>query len=433
MPNIPLLHLATLELCHRLEKQSYHNSQRRRTVQRPLLLSILALGAAYDLRPILARKLFEETGSLIRQELKTMSDNSSESQPQNMQLIQAFIHYIKFCLCAGDMVLEQIAVSHICCLASLIREARLFRPLDNRTLRSYAMPNDLRKHRDATANNLDHTWQEWAIAEEARRTYFCAYFVCSAGLTLINPSEPFLGHSHVELSLPCREHVWQADTAEAWKDSIKDCIGNAKFHTELEKLFKHASSSYVHQLDHHTGISEFGCLVLIVALNESIWEWRKNRRFSAVSGDGTCEEDFQRALQNWEAQWKVFPRPIPPFDVRDKLSISCLSIYDHIELMFQVDLSAAKDALQSRDYRSTSEAFQDIFVPRTEIPTNELLIGDNSLYRHSYGTESSSRGPQFVSRKLANHAAHALRLSFEVAPWWTISLGILTHVTQIPY
>jgi hypothetical protein len=59
-------------------------------------------------------------------------------------------------------------------------------------------------------------------------------------------------------------------------------------------------------------------------------------------------------------------------------------------------------------------------MPRTEIPTNELLIGNNSLYRHSYGTESSSRGPQFVSRKLSNHAAHALRLSFEVAPWWTI-------------
>lgn len=490
LPNIPLLHLPTLKLFSTEpnspnwdELVSDHpgipidvfDHSSRRPMARCLLYSVLALGAAYSLSPILARRFFDETGSEIRHVLRQMALHSGKNSRPNINIIQAFIHYIQFCLCAGDQVLEEIAVSHICCLASLVRDSQLFKA--DAVRRAPVSFN-------SSGNPKELEWCAWALSEERKRTYFCAYYVCSAGLTLVNPSEPFLGHSHVELELPCREELWEADSAERWMDELGHGCERALFQDKFAEFFEDVSVCHAHGVDgginstaarypaalamisaqagsspytvystdsqqqvaknrpHASfGISELGCLVLILALNESTWAWRKGQQSGSDSQNVTSRstDDFQSALNKWENIWKSYPKAKSTLAVRDKLLISCLPIFDHTKLALQVDISSAKDALHSRNYEEASAVFKNIFIHRTTAQHASTTASESPSIASS--VQLCSQKPYLECRKAASHAAYALKVSFEVSPWWSVSTAavdvpivaaiMVFHCTQI--
>ncbi|KAF2498140.1 hypothetical protein BU16DRAFT_558216 [Lophium mytilinum] len=489
-PNIPLLHLPTFRLFSadlsttnlqdcisnpRLDPSAApFNSRYGRKLPRCLLYSIIALGAAYSLCPILAQRFFEETGSEVRKYLKRSSFESSDMPPPDVSIIQAFIQYIQFCFCEGNQVLEQVAVQHICCLASLVQDAGLGKL-------NVTMPPSLHPE-DAVSSD----WHTWALFEERKRTYFCAYFVCSAGLTLINPAQPFIGHSHIELELPCREALWEADTEEQWKALGIEAADVCPLQSTLSSLFPpkidtppdtsidmHALGSVdrtvkmaIAMIAAHTvqqpamespmdtarlnhdlisNVSEFGCLVLILALNESVWAWRKQQQGHEETSPQEAKQlrDFKYALDTWQEIWQRLPKRKTDLTLGDKVLLGCLPIFDHTKLALQVDISLAKDALHSRNYQRTNAIFKSIFDGSVGSDNASLTPPNENLAAAEQAEACGlcARQPYTECREVASYAISALRLSHEMAPWWSeggeafdvpvISAITAFHCTQI--
>ncbi|KAF2181171.1 hypothetical protein K469DRAFT_265924 [Zopfia rhizophila CBS 207.26] len=138
------------------------------------------------------------------------------------------------------------------------------------------------------------------------------------------------------------------------------------------------------------------------------------------------------ALERWHTIWNSFPKHRCSLSVGDKLLLSCLPIFDHTKLALHIDISSAKDALHTRNYAGANAIFRSISNNKTakdarSDSTNDILL--------------CPRGPYVQCREAARHAAYALKLSFEIAPWWTVradavdvpvvSAILLLHCTQI--
>ncbi|KAF2801797.1 uncharacterized protein BDZ99DRAFT_504290 [Mytilinidion resinicola] len=488
-PNIPLLHLPTFRLFSadlstsdledcisnpRFDASTApFNTRNGRKMPRCLLYSIIALGAAYSLCPLLAQRFFEETGSEVRKYLRRSSYESSQMPPPDVSVIQAFIQYIQFCFCEGNQVLEQVAVQHICCLASLVQDAKLGKVNVAASTR-------------ASENAVNSDWHTWALFEERKRTYFCAYFVCSAGLTLINPAQPFIGHSHIELELPCREALWEAGTEKQWKAlgieaadvcplqstlsslfppkivpppettidlgalgsverTFKMSIAMIAAHTEQGPAMEPLTNTASIKTDLISNVSEFGCLVLILALNESVWAWRKQQQDHERTSPQDAQQlkDFKHALDTWQAMWQRLPKSKENLTLGDKVLLGCLPIFDHTKLALQVDISLAKDALHSRNYQRTNAIFKSIFDGSIENDNSSLSPPNDNLATAEHAEAVRLRGlhPYTECREVAAYAISALRLSYEMAPWWSeggeafdipvISAITAFHCTQI--
>jgi hypothetical protein len=76
------------------------------------------------------RVLLEETRKAIS---AFLADNRKTGREPPIQLIQAFVHYIQASIYFGDQTLDELAISHNCCLASLARAARLSENITPRT------------------------------------------------------------------------------------------------------------------------------------------------------------------------------------------------------------------------------------------------------------------------------------------------------------
>src|SRR5262249_9648061 len=132
----------------------------------------------------------------------------------------------------------------------------------------------------------------------------------------------------IQLDLPCEEELWAAESPQAWMELGGAIVAEQKaipFSTALTTLLT-AGQRQQHVVQQLTPFgssvsietlpeddlqpSAFGCLVLIHALHNYIWETRQRN----IGGQWTKQEtesihaNIEPALRAWQSAWQSSPR-----------------------------------------------------------------------------------------------------------------------------
>ena len=372
-----------------------------------LILAMAAIGALYEFDRDASRELFEAAKKMIqlyleeRRKAESMIPNSARStadlaaQNTPLWLVQAMLLNVVYGHQCGDKTAGDIASTHCTALVSLAKAAGLTEPLsetDGMGIQEHGTngQNDIRmgddfNDQDAWASGLPTQeerllWRRWVLAEERKRTLFAIFHLSSLLVSAYNHA-PALMNSEIHLDLPCEEELWFADNARIWaikRTSSPAGKGAISFVSALSTLLSASQNqneqfralSYNQPFGSglprnempHTNLrpSTFGCLVLINALHNYIWETRQRhtgRKWTTQETE-SMHAHIEPALRAWQAAWASNPthsleRP-NPFGM-GPLSADSIPLLDLAYVRLFVNLGASKEAFWSRDFESMSE------------------------------------------------------------------------------
>jgi hypothetical protein len=349
--------------------------------------------------------------------------------------------YIAYGLCSGSKQIEESMLGHMSCLGGLVQDAKLSKPMPKFKYDSAKPgPND--------------DWLLWAAEEERKRTYFAVLVCMSSAVNYLN-IQPYLNPKGIEWTLPEEEDVWEAKTAAAWREMRQRTPKPPKFQEELALLFVNPNLSFQAETDfyntaggeqqelisgemsfpspqtvtdlspYHRLPSQYGCLVLIGALNVMVWERAHGRTFTFGLSTGGIVPDtaslinkssLSSALQQWQKMWMSYPKHYSHEDARYRILATCVPLLDHAELLLHVDIAQAKDALFSRDYQKTSMAYSALPVV---IDDDSDASSDSEADSPRYEEVQSDEERCYGLRGAAVYAVKALELAFRIGPWWS--------------
>ncbi|KAK5689932.1 hypothetical protein LTR17_026113 [Elasticomyces elasticus] len=150
-------------------------------------------------------------------------------------------------------------------------------------------------------------------------------------------------HSEILLNLPCDEDLWTAESAQEWHNrcALMDA--------------EHNTITFANALSHELRPSTFGCLVLISALHNYIWETRTRHHGRQWTQQETQSmfSPIEPALNAWQAAWKAndhhkLERP-NPFGL-GPLSSDSIPLLDLAFVRLFVNLDRCKEAFWQRDF-----------------------------------------------------------------------------------
>ncbi|KAI4225180.1 MAG: hypothetical protein L6R40_008381 [Gallowayella cf. fulva] len=371
-----------------------------------LILAMAAIGAFYEYDTNASKDLFEMAKKMIHLYLEerrkagksavingSITCHETSAQPTPLWLVQAMLLNVICGHNCGDKTAAGIATTHCAALVSLARGAGLAGPLPGSSPQqgtgapsNYAsgggvsMSNgdigmDQWNHQQRYASlNAYHDWQKWRVNEERKRTLYAVFILSSLLVSAYNLA-PALMNSEIRLDLPCDEELWAAETADAWAASENSGAAEHNvipFASALSSLLtaSHRRScrqpSRVDQPFGSTAILEdlpqsdlrpstFGCLILINALHNYIWETRQRHMGRPWTTQETeaMHAHIEPALRAWQAAWSSSPhhsleRP-NPFGV-GSLSADCIPLLDLAYVRLFVNLGRSKEAFFQRDY-----------------------------------------------------------------------------------
>ncbi|KAL8933636.1 MAG: hypothetical protein Q9216_006277, partial [Gyalolechia sp. 2 TL-2023] len=371
-----------------------------------LVLAMAAIGAFYEYDTVASKNLFDMAKKMIQLYLeeRRKADMSatasgpparSESSAQNtpLWLVQAMLLNVIYGHNCGDKTAAGIATTHCAALISLARAAELAGPFsesppqnETNSQGGLAGRNNVQmsgenldsEHYDQqrlyTSPEIYSQWQGWRVAEERKRTLYAIFILSSLLVTSYNHA-PALMNSEIRLDLPCDEELWAAETAEAWAavkssgaaDQIPTSFASAlsslltashRYPCRQSYQFKQPFGSSMKPEDlpeSDLRPSTFGCLVLINALHNYIWETRQRhmgRPWTAQETEAMYAH-IEPALRAWQAAWASNPqhsleRP-NPFGV-GSLSADCMPLLDLAYVRLFVNLGRSKEAFFQRDW-----------------------------------------------------------------------------------
>ncbi|KAI4122555.1 MAG: hypothetical protein LQ338_005750 [Usnochroma carphineum] len=371
-----------------------------------LVLAMAAIGAFYEYDTIASKDLFEMAKRMIQLYLeeRRKADMSAaangaaasyESSVQNtpLWLVQAMLLNVIYGHNCGDKTAAGIATTHCAALVSLARAADLAKPFSGMSpqhvpisqpghapanavpIGGEDMTSEQWTHRQRHASaDIYNEWQHWRIIEERKRTLY-AIFILSSLLVSAYNHAPALMNSEIRLDLPCDEELWAAETADAWFTMRNSGIAQhdtLSFASALTSLLT-ASHRHPHrsseQFDQPFGSSmkqedlpetdlrpsTFGCLVLINAMHNYIWETRQRHMGRPWTTQETkaMHAHIEPALRAWQAAWASNPqhsleRP-NPFGA-GSLSADCIPLLDLAYVRLFVNLGRSKEAFFQRDW-----------------------------------------------------------------------------------
>jgi hypothetical protein len=458
-----------------------------------LVLAMAAIGALYEYDHAASKELFEMAKRMIQLYLEerrkadmaaalngsTMGENSIQNTP--LWLVQAMLLNVIYGHNAGDKTSAGIANTHCAALISLARAAELTQHCEpglsirneysqpaNGTPSSddVCMSNDGWNFNLANSQHEQAAWHVWKVAEERKRTLY-AVFILSSMLVSAYNHPPALTNSELRLNLPCEEDLWAADSAQSWRAVGGLSISEQKaipFASALSSLLtayqrqqhsqQHMSQAYC--MPFGSGFpppdlpsvdfepSTFGCLILINALHNFIWETRQRHlgRHWTTQEMESMHAHIEPALAAWQAAWASNPRHSlerpNPFGL-GPLSADSIPLLDLAYVRLFVNLGRAKEAFWQRDFESmadelakgsevvphaenspstTSSTYQSstpassthssVGIETTYVKDEPNLNPDVLLPDEQHG-KSSKREKHL--RKAAYHAAHSLSLS----------------------
>lgn len=417
-PHLPVLHIPTLsfdslEYTNTVRASPHHGSHQHSGVAGGggcLILAMAAIGALYEYDHPASKELFEAAKKMISLYLeeRRKADMSAAVNGQNgeaanlptpLWLVQAMLLNVTYGHQCGDKTAAEIASTHCAALVSLARAAQLAQPPSEQSSpaeRQQSADVDMAESGNGQAQqhgrevDLATQWLTWKTAEERKRTLF-AIFILSSLLTTAYNQPPTIMNSEILLDLPCDEDLWSAETAQEWQNrggaaaAEQNAVSFADALSILLTASQRSGTSYSSTAynssnplgalqagdafaDNHLRPSTFGCLVLINALHNYIWETRTRhhgRQWTQQETDSMFSH-IEPALSAWQAAWKAnehhkLERP-NPFGL-GPLSADSIPLLDLAFVRLFVNLGRSKEAFWQRDF----EAMADELARGTEI------------------------------------------------------------------
>ncbi|KAG6016409.1 hypothetical protein E4U43_003693 [Claviceps pusilla] len=246
-------------------------------------------------------------------------------------------------------------------------------------------------------------WLEWKNAEEYKRTVYVIFILSSLAVSSFNHS-PAMTNSEISLDLPCDEEFFAADSSSAFagKGGAEAANHNRlTFYDSLGELLCTNERQQKQQRQQHqeqlTDMkpSTFGCLILIYALHNYMWETRQRhqeRTWTYVDYD-KMRRHMEPALKAWQVAWSGNPqhsieRP-NPFGL-GPMCADAIPLLDLAYVKLFVDFGPAKEKLWQRDW----QGMMDELSRACEAPEPEETNHSPPSTSELDGTEqSSSRSP----------------------------------------
>ncbi|KAL9130448.1 MAG: hypothetical protein Q9217_001371 [Psora testacea] len=411
-PHIPFLHVASLAFdapafTSNLRASDGHPAFGPSTITGgggSLILAMAAIGALYEYDSAASKDLFEKSKTMIQLYLHkrrtadmsaaaTGNQHPGETAAQNtpLWLVQAMLLNVIYGHNCGDKKAAGVANTHCAALISLARGADLVGPSQTVSTAEgfqHVKQEDLHMVGDDPSAwsgyithptlNLENEWHSWKVAEERKRTLY-AIFILSSLLVSAYNCAPALMNSEIRLNLPCDENLWSADSAETWRSfggSVSVDHNAMSFATALSSLLtagQRRQQSHRVPSSHHglspelENIAEtdfkpstFGCLVLIYAIHNYIWETRQRHMGRPWTTQETeaMHAHIEPALRAWQAVWSSntdhsLERP-NPFGA-SSLSADCIPLLDLAYVRLFVNLGRSKELFFQRDFDAMAE------------------------------------------------------------------------------
>ena len=368
-----------------------------------LILAMAAIGALYEYDFSASKELFEMAKKMIHLYLDERrkadmsaafngNNGSNESYAQNtpLWLVQAMLLNVIYGHNCGDKTAAGIASTHCAALVSLARAADLTKPSpvfhSGHDAIAHVKQEDAQMGGDEwnaaesySILDAQNEWHYWKLGEERKRTLYAVFILSSLLVSAYNHA-PALMNSELGLDLPCEEGLWLADSAETWRS-----LGGAAMSDQRKLSFASALSSLLtaSQRSQHEGYgmrqawdppnmrfedhpeseiqpSTFGCLILINALHNYIWETRQRHIGQQWTPEETkaMHDRIKPALKAWQAAWSSSPehslkRP-NPFSA-SSLSADCIPLLDLAYVRLYVNLGRSKEAFFRRDFDAMAD------------------------------------------------------------------------------
>lgn len=433
-PHLPFLHIPSLNFesseysipSRMINRESHFDHNSVSGGGGCLMLAITAIGALYEHELSQSKQLFDAAKHMIggfleeRRKAKLSRGcfgprHQAEAETTPLWLVQAMLLNVVYGYNYGDKISADIASSHCATLVSLARGAELARPypgymvMTNGTLNPDVQMNGLVPDgwNAMMTDAEDSDWQEWKIVEERKRTLY-AVFILSSLLVSAYNHPPALTNSEIRLALPCEESLWAAENAAEWRSLGGPLIAESSpimFNAALGHLLTAAQRQH-HQPrpgDSSHGLgnrmqnlpesdlhpSTFGCLILINALHNYIWETRQRHLGRQWTNHDTeqMHAHIEPALRAWQAAWASNPthsleRP-NPFGA-GPLSADCIPLLDLAYVRLFVNFGRSKEAFWQRDFDTMADELTrgaDLEYQSTQSP--------NSNHEESSGTGST--------------------------------------------
>ena len=360
-----------------------------------LILSISAIGALYEHDPATSKELFDSAKRLVNNYLEERrkanisnaqygNAHASETEDTPLWLVQAMLLNVIYGHNCGDKTAADIASNHCAALVSLGRGADLARPypgfMGMNGLDNGIAPHDVHmagmsadRWNSIITEPDDSDWHAWKVAEERKRTLYAVFILSSLLVSAYNHA-PALTNSEIRLDLPCDEEFWSAENAQVWRTMGGAAMSEAKlvtFGAALGHLLTAAqrqqrrSNNSVRaggadlnsgeQSESELKPSTFGCLILVNALHNYIWETRQRHlgRQWTIQETEQMHAHIEPALRAWQAAWASNPshsleRP-NPFGA-GPLSADSIPLLDLAYVRLFVNLGRSKEAFWQRDF-----------------------------------------------------------------------------------
>jgi hypothetical protein len=406
---------------------------------------------------------------------KTSMDHGHRSPEKPVHtpvwLVQAMLLNVVYGHNCGDKTASDIASTHCAALVSLARAAELLRPQsmhgsnqDTQMGENSMSPEDW--NTGGTKSDIpedQQEWYNWKTIEERKRTLYAVFILSSLLVSAYNHT-PALTNSEIMLDLPCDEEFWTADTAQSFYSRGGSRMADhnqVTFHDALGELLRTSEKQqHSHQNGHGPMFgspntqdlpkvrfhktkaspnakpsfqisytdeieqsdlkpSTFGCLVLINALHNYIWETRQRHHNRVWTNEETekMHRHIEPALKAWQAAWASNPhhsleRPNPyGFG---PLSADSIPLLDLAYVRLFVNLSRSKEKFWQRDWDGMAEELSrgsEIIQHAEHSPESNAESSDpsetsatSSVFVDSPPTSTSS--PEFKASRLPSGSIH---------------------------
>ena len=402
-PHLPFLHIPTLNfdsLDYSMPLATLNGHPQYGQVSMTgggscLVLSIAAIGALYEHEMNHSKELFESAKRLISCYLEERRkanltraqfgpSPTGEVEDTPLWLVQAMLLNVIYGHNCGDKTAADIASNHCAALVSLARGAELAKPPapqfpygNSASGAMHGQHSQMNGVMNNGWNSLivepdDSDWRNWKVVEERKRTLY-AVFILSSLLVSAYNHPPALTNSEIRLELPCDEELWSADNAQTWRNMGGSAVADSQtimFSAALGHLLTAAQrqqrrrNSTHHQFgmqgEPADGTSDlkpstFGCLILVNALHNYIWETRQRhlgRQWTAQETE-QMHAHIEPALRAWQAAWASNPRHSlerpNPFGA-GPLSADSIPLLDLAYVRLFVNLGRSKEAFWQRDW-----------------------------------------------------------------------------------
>ncbi|KAG5979240.1 hypothetical protein E4U55_005393 [Claviceps digitariae] len=252
-------------------------------------------------------------------------------------------------------------------------------------------------------------WLDWKKAEEYKRTVYVIFILSSLAVASFNHS-PAMTNSEISLDLPCDEEFFAAECSATFaaKGGVEASNHNRlTFYDSLSELLstnerQHRQQQRQQQQQQLTDMkpSTFGCLILIYALHNYMWETRQrhqNRVWTYMEYD-KMHRHMEPALKAWQVAWSSNPqhsieRP-NPFGL-GPMCADAIPLLDLAYVRLFVDFGPAKEKLWQRDWQGMMDE-----LSRTCEASEVERTNQSPTSMSESGTEQSFSESSFIQEGL---------------------------------